>query len=62
MFDQPLRQPFLFRDAVQVGHMPQFATLIGQRLDQRRMPVAQRIHRDARPKIKIALAIVGKKP
>ena len=43
---EPRRQPLLSRDAMQIGHMPQFFGLLGERLDEMRMRVAERRYRD----------------
>ena len=60
--DQPLRQPLAFRDAVEVGAVPDFLRLIGQRLDKMGMRIAQRGDGDAAAEIKIARAISARQP
>ena len=62
MVHQQRRQLFLLRDAVKVGHMPQLRRLRAQCRHQRRMRMAQRVHRDARPQIKVSAAIPGHQP
>jgi hypothetical protein len=54
--DQPLRQPPLLGHLVEIGCVPQLAGLFAQGLDQMRMGMAQRAHRDAAAEIEIALA------
>ncbi len=49
--DQPLRQPFGLRDAIQVGGVHHLGGLLGDRLDQMRVAVAERGGGDARPEI-----------
>ena len=49
--DQPLRQTFRLRNAIQVGGVHHLGGLLGDRLDQMRMAVAQRGRGDARPEI-----------
>ena len=53
---QPLRQRLGFRNPVKVRDVPELVSLVGQRLDQLRMRVAEHIDRDARGEIEIALA------
>ncbi|CDX50950.1 hypothetical protein MPL3365_130224 [Mesorhizobium plurifarium] len=60
--DQPLAQPALFRDFVEIGDVPEVGGLLGERRDQMRMAVAERIHRDAAREVKISLALVGDQP
>ena len=59
---QPLGQPLAFRDAVQVGDVPELLGLLGQRLDQMRMGVAERVDRDAGGEIEVALAVGRDQP
>ncbi|CDX33909.1 hypothetical protein MPLA_1690011 [Mesorhizobium sp. ORS 3359] len=60
--DQPLAQPALFRDFVEIGDVPELGGLFSERRDQMRMAVAQRIHRDAAREVEISLALVGDQP
>ncbi len=53
---EPRREPLLSRDAMQIGHMPQFFGLLAERLDEMRMRVAERRHRDTRGEVEITLA------
>ena len=53
---QPLRQPLLAGNAVQIGDVPELLGLGGERLDELGMGVTERGHRDARAEIEIALA------
>ena len=53
---QPLGQPLLAGDAVEVGAVPELAGLLGERGDQLGMGVAQRVDGDAAAEIQIALA------
>ncbi len=48
---QPIRQRFLLRDMVEVRRMPQRLRLIRQRLHQRWIRMAERVHRDPRAKV-----------
>jgi hypothetical protein len=48
---QPLGQLLAVADAEQVRGVPQLLALLGQRLDQRGMAVAQRVHGDTRGKV-----------
>jgi hypothetical protein len=59
---QPVGQPLGFRDAVQVGDVPELLRLLGQRRDHVRMRVAERVDGDARGKIEIALAFSREQP
>ncbi len=49
--DQPLRQPFGLRNAIQVGRVHHLGGLLGDRLHQMRMPMSQAGRGDARPEI-----------
>ncbi len=57
---QPRGQPLLFGNAVQIGHMPQFFRLLGQRLHEMRMGVTERGDRDPAGKVEITFASLGK--
>ena len=57
MGDQLLCQLALVRNFVEVRGVPQLPRLIAQRLDQHRMRVPERIHRDTRGKVEVALAL-----
>ena len=59
---QPLGQPLAFRDAIEVGDVPELLRLLGERLDQMRMRVAERIDRDAGGEIEIAVAVGRDQP
>ena len=54
-----LRQPLALRAAIHVGHVHQLGRLALDRLDQRRMAVPERIHRDAAGKVQQPPAILG---
>src|SRR5439155_16711919 len=54
---EPRGKLLAVRALEQVRHVPEFCRLFLQRLDQMRMAVPQRIDRDARGKVEIALAI-----
>ena len=60
--DQPLAEPALPRNLVEIGDVPELVGLLGQRRDQMRMAVAQRIDGDAAGEIEISLALVGDQP
>ena len=55
-------QPFALRDTVEVGDMPDLAGLLGDRGNQTRMGMAERIHRHPGGKIEVAIAIGGDEP
>ncbi len=55
LFAQPLGQPLAFRNPVEVGGVPELVGLLGDRLDQMRMGMAERVDRDAGGEIQIAL-------
>jgi hypothetical protein len=57
-----LRQLLAFRDAEQVGHVPDLAGLRLQRLDEMRVRVPEGVHGDAGPEIEIALASIREEP
>ena len=53
---QPRCELLAIRALEQVRHVPELCRLLLQRRDQMRMAVAQRVHRDARGEVEIALA------
>ena len=55
--DQTLGEARLSGDVVQVGRVPDLARLLGERLDQMRVAMAERRHRDAGAEIKVAAAV-----
>lgn len=59
---KPLAQATLAGNLVEVGHMPQTCRLLGERGNQMRMAVAQRVHGDAAGEVEIALAAVRHQP
>ena len=59
---QPLAEPLLTGDLVEVGDVPEPGGLLGQRRDQMRMAVAERVDRDAAGEIEITLAVGGDQP
>ena len=44
---QPVGELLAFRNAIEIGDVPEFLRLLGQRLDQLRMRMAKRIDSDA---------------
>jgi hypothetical protein len=60
--DKALRQTLAFGNAEQVRGVPHLAGLPGERPDEVRMGVAERIHGDAGAKIEVAFALVGEEP
>ncbi len=54
---EPRGKLVAIRALEQVRHVPEFCRLFLQRLDQVRMAMTQRVHRDARGEVEIALAI-----
>ena len=56
---QPRRQPLAFGNAIEVGGVPQPRRLLVQRLDEMRMGMTERIHRNARAEIEILAPIFG---
>ena len=54
---QPLGGPFVLGNVIEVGDVPELFGLVLQRLDQVRMRMAQRIHRDPGGKVEVALTI-----
>jgi hypothetical protein len=59
---QPLGQPLAFGNAVEVGDVPDLLCLLGERLDELRMRVAERVDRDAAGEIEIAIAVLRDQP
>src|SRR5581483_1958502 len=59
---QPGGELFAVGAPEQVRHVPELGRLLLQRLDEMRMGMAQRVHRDARGEIEIALAIRRDQP
>ena len=59
---QPIGQPLAFRNAVQIRDVPDLLGLLGERLDQMRMGMAERVDGDARGEIEVALAIGREQP
>ena len=62
LFAQPRRELLAVRALEQVRHVPELRRLLLQRLDQMRMRVAERIHRNAGGEVEIALAIGRDQP
>ncbi len=60
--DEPLGQPLAAGDAKQVGDVPDLLRLLGERLDQLGVRVAERVHRHAGGEIEVALAVLGDQP
>jgi hypothetical protein len=54
--DEPLRQPLLPLDAIEVGRVPELAGLLGQCRDEARVGVPQNVDRDAGSEIEIPVA------
>ena len=59
---QPVGQPLPLGDAVEVGDVQHLGGLLGDRCDEVRMRMAERIDRDARREIEIALAVGRNQP
>ena len=59
---QPLGQPLALGDAVEIGNMPDLAGLLGDRLDQVRMGMAERVDRHARREVEVAVAVGRDEP
>ena len=57
-----LGERLLLRDPEEIGDVPELAGLLGQRLDQRRVGVAERIDGDAAGEIEHAAAVGGLEP
>ena len=53
---QPVGQPFAFRNAIEIRDVPDLLRLLGQRLDQIGMRMAERVDGDAGGEIEVALA------
>ena len=60
--DEALRQALPLRDAEQVRGVPELSGLLGQRRDEMRMGVAERVHRDAAAEVEISLAVARHEP
>src|SRR5206468_2656335 len=56
---QPRGELVAVRAPKQVRHVPELCRLLLQRLDQMRMGMAERVHRDPRREVEIAVAIGG---
>ena len=54
--DEPLRQPLLVGDAIEVGGVPELLRLLGQGRDEPGVRMTQNVDRDARGEVEIALA------
>ena len=61
-FAQTPRDALGFRNFVKIGDVPHLLRLLGERGDELRMCMPQRIHGNAGGKIEIALAVRGDKP
>ena len=59
---QPVGQPLALRDAVEIGDVQHLGRLRRDRRDQVRMRMAERVDRDARGEIEIALAVGRDQP
>ncbi len=55
--DEPLRQPLLPFDAIEVRRVPQLAGLLGQRRDEARVRMPERVDGDAGGEIEIPVAV-----
>src|SRR5690606_5930884 len=53
-FHQPLAQPVLARNFIEVGNVPESARLVRESGNQMRMGVAQRVHGYARGEVQIS--------
>ena len=60
--DQSLGELLLARDPIEVGRVPELLGLVGEGRDELGVGVAERIDRDARGKVEVALAIRGDEP
>jgi hypothetical protein len=56
---KPLGEALLLGNAVQIGHMPKFFCLLGERAHEMRMRMAERGHGDPAREVEIALARRG---
>jgi len=54
---KPVGKLLAFRNAIEIGDVPNFVRLLGQRLDQMRMGVSQPIDGDASRKVEIPLTL-----
>ena len=59
---QALGEPFAFRNAIEIGDVPELFRLLGQRRNQMRMRMAKRVDRDAGGEIEIARAVDRRQP
>ena len=59
---QALGEPLALGNAEQVGDVPQLLRLRGDRLDELRVGMAERIHGDAAGEVEIALAVGRRQP
>ena len=59
---EPVRQLLAFGDPVEIGDVPDLVRLLGQRLDQLRMRVAECINGNAGGKIEVALTLGREQP
>ena len=57
---QPVGQALLLPDLIKIGDMDETPCLLGERLDQARMGMPERIDGDARERVEIALAVFVK--
>ena len=59
---QPVGEPFALRDAVKIGDVPDLVSLLGERVGQVRMRMAQRIDGNAGGEIQIPIAFGREQP
>ena len=59
---EPLGEPFAFRNAKQVGDVDELGGLLGDRLRDVRVRMAERVHGDAGGEIEVALAVGRDEP
>ena len=60
--DQPLGQPLLPLDAIEVGGVPELAGLLGERRDEARMRVPEHVDGNARGEVEVAVAVGRDQP